>query len=140
MNFRFRSAVLLAFGMSWTVLAQSSSPMREGMWEVTTKMVLPGMGEAPPMKHQQCVTAANIRDPESTMPKMDSNDCKMVNFKLSGSTATYTLACTQPTEITALGEIKYAGTDAYTGTLTVNGGAMSITLSYDAKRVGDCPK
>ena len=140
MNRRSGSAVLLMLGMSWAILAQGSSPMREGMWEVTTKIGLPGMDAMTPMKSQQCVTAANIKDPESTMPKMDSNDCKMTNFKLSGDRATYTLKCTQPTEVTGNGEIKYAGSDSYTGTLTLDGGGMVIALSYDAKRIGDCPK
>jgi hypothetical protein len=140
MKMRFRSAVLLTLGLSWTVMAQGSSPMREGMWEVTTKIQLPGLEGAPPMKSQQCVTAANIKDPESTMPKMDSNDCKMTNFKLSSDRATYTLTCTQPTEVTGNGEIKYSGSDSYTGTLTLNGGGMAVTLNYDAKRLGDCAK
>ena len=102
---------------------------------------IPGMPEgAPPMKHQQCVTAAMIKDPQSAMPKMD-NDCKVSNFKLQNNTATYTMTCTQPTEVTATGEIKYSGTDAYTGTLTLSGGGgQTFTLSYDAKRIGDCPK
>jgi hypothetical protein len=140
MNMRFSSAALLVLGLSLNLMAQGSSPMREGMWEVNTKLVIPGMPEAPPMKHQQCVTAANIKDPESTMPKMDSNDCKITNFKLNGNTATYTLTCTQPTDVTAAGEIKYSGSDSYTGTLTLNGGGMAVTLSYDAKRIGDCAK
>jgi hypothetical protein len=140
MNMRFSSTVVLVIGLSWSVMAQGASPMREGMWEVTTKLGIPGMEGAAPIKSQQCITAENIKDPVSTMPKMDSNDCKLTNFKLSGDKATYTLTCTQPTEVTGNGEIKYSGSDSYTGTLTLNGGGMAIPLNYDAKRIGDCAK
>ena len=34
MNVRLSSVILLTVGLSWTALAQSSSPMREGNWEV----------------------------------------------------------------------------------------------------------
>ncbi|HEV3215683.1 MAG TPA: DUF3617 family protein [Vicinamibacterales bacterium] len=138
MKLRFGSMVLLALGLSWTVTAQSSSPMREGLWEVNTKMNIPGMAEMPPMKHQQCITAAMIKDPVSAIPKM--NDCKVSNYKLQDNTATYTVTCTQPAEVTANGEIKYSGSDAYTGTLTLLGQGMTYVLTYDAKRIGDCSK
>jgi hypothetical protein len=110
--------------------------MREGMWEVAFKLVMPGM-DMPPTKSQQCITAAMIKDPESAIPKMD-NGCKISDFKLAGNTATYTMTCTQPMAITAAGEIKYAGPDAYTGTLKVIGPEPALTLSYDAKRIGEC--
>jgi hypothetical protein len=140
MKVRLSSVVLLTLGLAWTALAQGPSPMREGMWEVNSKLIIPGMGEAPPMKHQQCVTAAMIKDPQSTMPKMD-NDCKISNYKLEANIATYTMTCTQPTPVTASGEIKYSGSDSYTGTLTLEGGGgQKFTLTYDAKRTGDCPK
>src|SRR4051794_32996250 len=130
---RFYSCVLLAIAMSWAVAAQSSSPMREGMWEVDSKVSIPGVGEMPPMKHQQCITAAMIKDPQSAIPKMD-NDCKISGYKLQGNTASYTMTCTQPTEVTATGEMKYSGTDAYTGTLSLTGGGQNFLVSYDAKR------
>lgn len=139
MNLRLSSIVLLTLGLSWTAMAQSSSPMREGVWEVNTKMNIPGMGDTPPMKHQQCITAAMIKDPQSAIPKID-NDCKVSNYKLHDNTASYTLTCTKPAEVTASGEIKYSGSDAYTGTLTLVGQGMTYVLTYDAKRIGDCPK
>src|SRR5258706_9878966 len=138
MKMRFSSAVLLMIGVSWTVLAQTSSPMRQGLWEVTSTMAIPGMGDMPPMKNQQCVTDAMIKDPQSAIPKMD-NDCKISDYKLEANTATYTMTCTKPATITAKGQIKYSGTDAYTGSTTIEGIGPSLTLNIDAKRVGDSP-
>jgi hypothetical protein len=142
MNARFRSIVLLTLALSWTALAQDQSPMRPGNWEVTMKMSLPGMNmEMPPMKQTQCVTADMLKDPQSALPKgPNAGDCKVSNYKLTASTATYTMTCTKPMPMTAVGEMKYSGTDAYTGTITIDSGGQKMSMSYDAKRLGDCPK
>ena len=54
MKFRMTTAALLSLALSWTALAQGSSPMREGNWEVTTKMTMPGM-DMPPMKRRSAL-------------------------------------------------------------------------------------
>ena len=139
MKVRISSVAILTLALSWAALAQSSSPMREGMWEVNSKLNIPGMEGLPPMKQQQCITPAMIKDPQLAIPKID-NDCKISDYKLEASTATYTLTCTQPAAVTATGEIKYSGTDAYTGTLKIEGAGQVFTVTYDAKRTGDCAK
>ena len=63
MKVRFSSIALLTLALSWTVLAQTQSPMRAGNWQVTMKMNMPGMGEMPPMTQTQCVTPAMVKDP-----------------------------------------------------------------------------
>jgi hypothetical protein len=138
MTRRFSSLVLLASALSWTALAQTQSPMREGNWEVTMKMSMPGM-EMPPMKQTQCVTAAMIKDPQASVPKGPGADCKVSDYKFTANTATYTMVCTKP-PMTAVGEMKYSSTDAYTGTITVDSGGQKMSMAYDAKRIGDCPK
>jgi hypothetical protein len=143
MKVRISPVVLLVFGLAWTAVAQSGSPMREGKWEVLTRMSLPGMEGAPPMKHEQCITAAMIKDPQwaiRTGPGGGDNDCTVTNYKLGSNSATYTMSCSMPMAISGTGEIKYAGSEAYTGTFVMDAGGQKITLSYDAKRVGDCAK
>jgi hypothetical protein len=141
MKIRFSSIALLTVALSWTALAQTQSPMREGNWEMTMKMSIPGMGmEMPPMKQTQCVTAAMIKDPQASLPKgPGSGDCKVSDYKFSGSTATYKMVCAQP-PMTAVGEMKYSGSDAYTGTITIDSSGQKMSMTYDAKRVGDCAK
>ncbi len=141
MTSKMVAVTLLALALSWSVLAQTTSPMREGNWETTMKMGMPGIDmEMPPMKQMQCVTAAMIKDPQSAMPKgPGQGDCRVTNYKLSGSTATYTMACKEP-PMTAEGEMKYSGTDAYTGVLKVNMNGQLMNITYDSKRIGDCPK
>ena len=65
MTSRFSSIALLTVALSWTVLAQTQSPMRPGSWQVTVKMNMPGMGDMPPMTQTQCVTPAMVKDPRA---------------------------------------------------------------------------
>jgi hypothetical protein len=141
MKMRFGSAALLLLGLSLNLMAQASSPMREGSWEVAIKVNFPGMEGAPPMKQTQCVTAAMLKDPASAVPSgPGSGDCKITDYQLSNNVATYKLACKQPVPLNGTGEMKYSGTDAYVGTLTMDMGGQSLTMNIDAKRIGDCAK
>jgi hypothetical protein len=91
MNARSSSIVALTLALSWTVLAQTQSPMRPGSWQVTMKMNMAGMGEMPPMTQTQCVTAAMVKDPQGSVPKgPEGSDCKMSDYKFTANTATYT--------------------------------------------------
>ena len=139
MKARFSSIALLTVALTWTVLAQTQSPMRPGSWQVTTKMNMPGLGEMPPMTHTQCVTPAMLKDPAGSVPKgPDGSDCKMSDYKFTSNTATYKMTCTKPTPMTMLGEMKYSGTDAYTGTMTMDASGQKMTMNFDAKRIGEC--
>jgi hypothetical protein len=139
MKSRFSSIALLTIALSWTALAQTQSPMRPGSWQVTIKMNMPGMGEMPPMTQTQCVTPEMVKDPAGAVPKgPGGSDCKMSEYKLTASTATYKMTCTKPTDMTMLGEMKYNGTDAYTGTMTMESNGQKMTMNVDAKRTGEC--
>ena len=142
MKVRLSSLGLLTVALSWTVLAQNQSPMRPGNWEVSVKMAMPGMNmEMPAMKQTQCVTAEMIKDPQASLPKgPGSGDCKVSDYKFTGSTATYKVECTKPMPMTAVGEMKYSGSDAYVGTMTIESSGQKMSMSYDAKRIGDCTK
>jgi hypothetical protein len=141
MKARFSTVVMLGVALSWTVLAQTQSPMRPGSWQVTMKMNMPGMGEMPPMTQTQCVTPAMLKDPQGAIPKgPEGSDCKMDDYKLMGGTATYKLSCSAPMAMTILGEVKYSGTDAYAGTMTMDAGGQKMTMAFDAKRIGECAK
>ena len=142
MSVRFSSIALLTLALSWTVLAQQS-PMRPGNWEVIMKMSMPGM-DMPPMKQTQCVTQEMLKDPQSAIPRgpnsQGANDCKMSDYRMTGSTASYKMVCTKPQAMTMVGEMKYSGTDAYVGTVQMDMSGQKMSMTMDAKRVGDCTK
>jgi hypothetical protein len=103
------------------------------------KMNMQGM-EVPLPPVTQCVTKEQLKDPQSAVLNDPSSDCRVSDYKLEGSTATYTLSCTKPQPMTAKGEISYSGPDSYKGTLTMNMSGQQVAMSMDAKRLGDCPK
>ena len=139
MKARFSTIALLSLVLSWTVLAQTQSPMRPGNWQVTMRMNMPGMGEMPPITQAQCVTPAMLKDPQGAVPKgPEGGDCKVSDYKFTASTATYKVTCTQPAAMTMIGEMKYTGTDAYTGTMTMDASGQKMTMAFDAKRTGEC--
>jgi hypothetical protein len=140
MTVRFSSIALLTVALSWTALAQTQSPMRPGNWEVTMKMSMPGM-EMPPMKQTHCVTPDMVKDPQASIPKGPATgDCKMTDYKLTASTATYTMTCTKPQPMTMVGEMKYSGSDAYTGNVSMDMSGQKMSMTFDAKRIGECAK
>ena len=139
MKFRSLPVALLGLAMTWTVLAQTESPMRPGNWQVTMKMNLPGMGDMPPMTQTQCITPAMLKDPQTAIPKgPEGGDCKVSDYKFTDSTATYKVTCTHPMAMTMLGEMKYSGTDSYTGTMTMDTNGQKVSMNFDAKRLGEC--
>jgi hypothetical protein len=136
MNVRVTLAALLAIGLSSPAFAQS--PMREGNWEILSKMNMPGMN-MPAQKQVRCITAAMIKDPQSAIEKPPGSEgCKMSDYKLSGDTTTYKMACTQP-PATMTGEVKHLSPEAYTAKITMDMSGQSMLITVDAKRIGDCP-
>lgn len=137
------SLAFLGLAISWTALAQAPSPMREGNWEISMKMEMPGMPmEMPPIKVTQCVTQAQLKDPQSAIPKgiqEGNSDCKVSEYKLSGTTATWKMVCTKPQAMTGTGEIAYAG-ETYKGKVVLDMNGTMMNMSFDAKRLGDCTK
>jgi hypothetical protein len=128
-------------GASWAVSAQG--PRRDGRWEVTTEMDMPGMPmKMPSTKTIQCVTKAQADDPNLSMPKGKqdkSDDCKVSDYKVAGNTVSWTMTCSGKDAMTGTGEITYAA-DTYDGWMKMKTGDHDMTMKYKGKRLGDCEK
>ena len=126
---------------SWIVSAQG--PRRDGRWEVTTEMDMPGMPmKMPAMKTVQCVTKEQAEDPNQSVPKgqQDKNsDCKVSDYKVVGNKVTWTMTCTGKNPMTGNGEMTYAA-DTYDGWMKMKTGDTDMTMKYKGKRLGDCTK
>ena len=133
----FRSVVLtLAAAAWWPVTAHGQG--RDDLWEVTTKMEMPGMPMAMPAQvHRVCV-AKNRKD-EDLIPKRDN--CRLLENARTGNKVTYKMACTGPEASEVAGEMTYVG-DAYEGRMRITaksgGQSMEMTQTFAGKRVGDC--
>lgn len=128
--------------------AHAASPnMRDGLWEVTTKMEMTGKsGVAMPQQTvRNCLTKKDVENPRGSAPGTAGKDnrCKMTDYKLQGNTATWKMACEGKGAMTGSGSITYNG-DSYTGSQTMamsqGGQAMNMKMNYSGRRIGDCPK
>lgn len=149
MTMKWMPAAVIVAAMSMPVLAQNG-PRRDGNWEVTMEMSMPGMpaGMAmPPMKMTQCITPQEAQDPQTLVPRQpqqsDMGNCSVSDYKAEGSKVSWKMACTGRQKMTGTGEFTYAS-DSYTGTMSMSmeGGNMPgpMTMKYSGKRLGDCTK
>jgi len=127
--------------VSWGVSAQG--PRRDGRWEVSMEMDMPGMPmKMPAVKTIQCVTKEQADDPNQSVPKGQqgkNSDCKVSDYKVAGNKVTWTMTCTGKNAMTSTGEMTYTG-DAYDGVMKTKTGETEMTMKYTGKRLGDCTK
>ena len=120
--------------------------MKEGQWEYTMKMTMPGMpgGGMTMPGFKQCITAAQIESggvgqKEGKMPEQ----CSVRNMKVSGNTATYTMECTKDPKMVSDVSMTFAG-DSFTmkqnTTMDQGGQKMQMVNDMTGKYVGPCPK
>jgi hypothetical protein len=121
------------------IVAAAQNPMRPGRWEVSIQMEMPNMPPMPPMKSTQCVTQAQLDSPDKALPGGPAaNACKISDYKVSGNTVTWKMACSDPEPMTGTGEMRFDGKDAYDGVITMNMGQQDVTMKSSGKRLGDC--
>jgi hypothetical protein len=143
------AVVAATIALPATLDAQGAGPRRDGNWEVTVQMDMPGMPQGmPPTKMTQCLTKADVEDPTKAVPSAPGrggmpNDCKVTDYKTVGNTVSWSMACTGANPLTGTTEFTYTG-DTYVGTMKMNmeggGQPMAMTMKYSGKRLGDCTK
>ncbi|GAB6905272.1 conserved exported hypothetical protein [Desulfosarcina cetonica] len=108
--------------------------LREGQWEITSKVEMQGMS-IPPMTFTQCITQANA------VPQGDTSgqaDCKVVEMKIVDNTVNWTMVCNgQGGQMTSKGTITYQG-DRFEGQMTTETMGMTTLAKMSGKRIGDC--
>jgi hypothetical protein len=152
---RFRPIAVAAALAAISATALAQGPRRDGNWEIKMQMEMPGMPQGmPPMTMTQCITKEMLSDPKNTIPGgpmagrggrgsgMPDN-CKMGDYKMDGNTATFSMKCDPPQQMSMTGTFTYAA-DSYEGTVKMDadrgGQPMSMNIKYSAKRIGDCSK
>jgi hypothetical protein len=138
------SVVAVLAAVCATVMAQG--PVRPGRWEVTMQMQMAGSPiQMPEMKTTRCVTPEDAKDPSRSLPSGpegrggQKSDCKVSDYKVSGNTATWKMACTSPQAMTSTGEMTFTD-DTYTGTMKMDSPQGQMTMKMAGKRLGDCTK
>lgn len=131
-------ALLIVFTM--VSLSFAGPDMKEGKWEITMKMEMPGMPmEMPPFTHTQCLTQKDFV-PDSSQQQQQSPDCEKVNVKTSGNTVTWSTKCNSGNgDAMGSGSITYSG-KTFNGTMKVKQGAMVMTTHMKGKYIGKCDR
>jgi len=114
------------------LLAQGS----DDLWEVTSRMEMPGMALSVPAQVVKLCVVKNGKDDEYIPRK---NDCKIVDSKRTGNKYTYKMACGGPEPATMEGEVLW-GTGAYEGKMrmTMTKTNESMQMTYSGQRIGSC--
>lgn len=136
------AASLFAIGATAAVAAPN---FKDGLWEITVKMNMPGMAAMPPRTIQHCMTQKDLKDPRKALSgpnkSAQENQCKTVDYQQNGNTVSWKVECGGAHPMTGTGTATYNG-DSYTGVnhLTMNEGgkAMEMTMNYSGKRLGVC--
>lgn len=123
------------------LLAQNAqNPMREGEWEVTVQMEMPGLPtKMPEIRTTQCITSEQLKDPASAIPTTPGSDCKVTDQKIEGNKVSWKMACTGAQAMTGDGELLFEG-DTYRGTINANMEQGQMTMKMAGKRLGACSK
>jgi hypothetical protein len=131
------SAGVALFAM--VALAAASPVAAQGMdelWEVSSKMEMPGMPMAMPAQVNRVCVGKNRKD-EDLVPRQDN--CRVVDSKRVGNRFTYRMECAGNDPSTIDGDLTF-GNNAYDGqmrmTMTKTNDTMNMALS--GRRVGDC--
>src|SRR5438105_12929757 len=90
MNTWMRSTLLFCAGAAVLSAALASAQGRDDLWEVSTKMEMPGMPMAMPAQTNRVCLGKNRKD-EEFVPK--HGDCRMVDSKRVGNKFTYKMDC-----------------------------------------------
>jgi uncharacterized protein DUF3617 len=122
--------------------AASAAEIQPGLWEITTKMEMPGMPQSMPahtMRH--CYTKKDVENGKSTVPQSEDKNCQIKNYKVSGDTITWSMECTGEHAMTTDGTMT-VGATTYTGTMKSkmkqDGKTVEMNQTMAAKRVGEC--
>lgn len=141
--FWMAAAVPLAIAFSPRAVATDLSP---GLWEITLETrVAAEPGFTPePVRLQQCLTAADARDPSALLGGLanpGASGCSYSGKSYSGSMFRFSMRCAGSFGVKARGEVTFSA-DAMTGTISaiaaVGGKKTELSNKISARRIGGC--
>jgi hypothetical protein len=126
---RFATGPVLLLCASATFAADAAGDL----WQVTSKMSMVGMPMGMPAQVSKVCAAKTWTQP----PGGTRGSCTRSDFKMDGTTATWTEKCENPT-MTGHAEITRQGSDAYTGSIKFESPQGDMTINLEGQRIGDC--
>ena len=131
---RVCAGIVLAFALAASL--QASAQGKDDLWEVSTKMEMPGMPMAMPAQTRRVCIGKNQKD-EEFVPK--EGDCRMVESNRVGNKFTYKMDCAGNNPTIIDGAITF-GNNVYDGQMrmTMKQTKDTMNMTFAGKRVGDC--
>lgn len=134
---------ILVFAISVFLLsgnALAGPNIKEGLWEMTMTMDIPGMSmQMPPQTYTHCITK-NDMVPQKKEP---NQECKVLKTDVKGDTVSWVIEC-KTSEGTSVsnGRITYKG-DTFDGVIKMSipegrRGSMEVTQKMKGKWIGQC--
>jgi hypothetical protein len=123
------TAACLSLGSFASVAGQAAGDL----WRITPQMAM-GTMTMPLPPQQVCSPKVWTQPPAASGP---DTTCVASNFAMSGSTATWNIACQNPPS-TGTGTITRMGTDTWSGAIQFNSVQGAMTINLSATRAGDC--
>ena len=143
MIFRTRNAaralvfpLALGFAVALVPVEPALAQGTDDMYEITSRMEMPGMALSVPAQVVKLCVAKNGKD-DQFIPR--KSECKIVDSKRTGNTFTYKMACGGSDPATMDGEVVF-GTGAYEGKMrmTMTKTNESMQMTYSGQRIGSC--
>ena len=136
MNIRITSSAIL---FAVCHLAMAAPEIKEGLWEITSKMNMPNMPvEMPATTITQCITRQNVVPQNS----QQSGECE-VDHDVKGNVVTWRVNCqTDAGQMQGHGKMTYRD-DTFSGEFVSQMpdsgmGAMQMTIQMNGRYVGIC--
>ena len=137
-----KKLIVLAILLSLIWVTGAAAEIKDGLWEMTTKVEMKGIpAQMPSTTVKQCITKNNL------VPQSDTKgyECKTKNYNVSGDTVTYTVECSgQGSVMTTTGKTTYKGNtfDGVSTTTVKTKGQpeMQMTNKISGKYIGPCTK
>ena len=137
-----KNLIILSVIVSLLCSSSALAEIKDGLWEITTKVEIKGMpGKMPPSTVRHCLKK---NDP---VPKAKdkSTDCKMKDQKISGDTVTYAMECMgKDSVVLTSGKMTYKG-NTFDGTSTTNikrkgQSDMQMNSKISGRYIGPCTR
>ena len=134
-----RILILMILMTALATVGSAASPQKPGKWQSTMQMEMPGMPvKMPPITVNVCLTEDDVKDPQKSIPKDPKSDCKIGDYKVDGSTVTWSMECPKQ-NLKGKGSITY-DSDSYTGQMEMTVGEQDMKMKYSGKYLGACDK
>lgn len=109
--------------------------MKEGKWQVSSKMEMVGMPmQIPSQTYTYCLTKKDM------VPRQENPDqsCKMIKTSVNDSSVSWQMECSTPQGPSNIdGKITYKG-DTFDGVIKVRQAGMVMTQRMNGKWIGKC--